>query len=1152
MPVTIDLEYLIDFLNELRAAGFDVSTQRYIAAQDLLIALAANGNLPEDPRSLRTLLAPIVCSSPREQENFYRYFDRWIKRNPQVAKPAQTDAELNAATENSIKPQWTDLFPKPALVAGSVVLLVVLISGIMYVVSTRTLTLTGSVVDADNNNPLSGATISYSQKTVSSDGDGKFTLTYRKNQLPISINIENNGYETRKEDINANTQSPLEVRLLPLPTPDPSPTPTTPGPSAATSSVPTPVPIEVLSLPSTTVPATRDTWTSYGVMMLPLLLFGGWWIWTTTLNRALLQKLQRDTEPRLEQLVVKGGAGQLFQGPSFRRTIQELRRHRQRGASELDAQRTVSRTIQRGGLFTPAYGSRQTLPEYLVLIDRASFADQQARLDDEIVRRLVQDHVFVDSYHFQGDPRHCRQQGANSPYLSLQEIAALHPDHHLIIFSDGASFINPLTGEPERWLEMFSPWTSRALLTPESPAQWGDRERALAELDFIVLPATKEGLAALTELLGGGARVSLEADRRTRPYPSMLRDRAMRWLENHEPQPANLQRLCDQLKVFLGTKGYQWLSACAVYPMLYWDLTLYLGFKLFRDRGQIEDRLLSLVRLPWFRYGSIPDWLRLRLISDLSPQDEAAVRKALEELLLSVMQQPADGIRLDIAAEEKESIGLRERLKRRFTSWKFRRWLGQFVKDEAPESPLRDYVFLSFMSGRRPRKLTVSLPDSIRKFVFPEGQRALGLRPASLLAVAIAMSLTVFAVNKFTGKAGPPPEQKPIFYSQMSEEDQKQFVKDRAQEISARLGSGTTTISQESLKSIKQFVDGYDQRIDSNIAPDVPEIFGRVIPYAGTISAAFQENNMPPVLGLYLALVETEYGNPEQVSFGQTKNVSADLTSVATAAREAAQYEAGCAKGLLGSNAGRMPYVILCHFAASSRVGFDATGDDPTAWERFDRLEISENSVLITDPSTSSDLRNSVQNVFRFYAAAIVGENPQRFRMKMEPLSSYGSTTATPNTSEQILNLIAEFKGDNRRQASDRLVAMYPQNKTAVVEGLINAILDSGPDTYRVNLYIARTLGKISPNWEGTYDQFQKLSALSETPNYEDKTFRDWVVQALSRYVSNAAIDQPSPKLSPSPSPSPRRPRPRRAPTKPLETSKQSPAVAQVLEKLLN
>ena len=118
--------------------------------------------------------------------------------------------------------------------------------------------------------------------------------------------------------------------------------------------------------------------------------------------------------------------------------------------------------------------------------------------------------------------------GAFFGYAIAQEIAALHPDHHLIIFSDGASFINPLTGEPERWLEMFSPWTSRALLTPESPAQWGDRERALAELDFIVLPATKEGLAALTELIGGGARVSLEADCRTRSYPSMLCDRAIR------------------------------------------------------------------------------------------------------------------------------------------------------------------------------------------------------------------------------------------------------------------------------------------------------------------------------------------------------------------------------------------------------------------------------------------------------------------------------------------------------------------------------------------------------------------------------------------------------------------------------------------------
>src|SRR5262249_16488065 len=156
-------------------------------------------------------------------------------------------------------------------------------------------------------------------------------------------------------------------------------------------------------------------------------------------------------------------------------------------------------------------------------------------------------------------------------------------------------------------------------------------------------------------------------------------------------QSERVQRLCDQLRVFLGTRGYRWLSACAIYPMLHWDLTLYLGFKLFKDRTQIEERLLSLLRLPWFRYGSIPDWLRLRLISDLSASDEAKVGKALEELFLTVMQQPIDGIRLDIAPEETKQTSFVEKWRKRFTSWKFQRFFWHFVKQEPPESPLRDY-----------------------------------------------------------------------------------------------------------------------------------------------------------------------------------------------------------------------------------------------------------------------------------------------------------------------------------------------------------------------------------------------------------------------------------------------------------------------------
>src|SRR5258708_8848285 len=87
-PANLDLQNLVDLIDELRAAGYDISTQQYIAAQNLLIALAARNELPRDLRSLRTWLAPVICSSPREQENFYRYFDRWVTRHPELTTRA--------------------------------------------------------------------------------------------------------------------------------------------------------------------------------------------------------------------------------------------------------------------------------------------------------------------------------------------------------------------------------------------------------------------------------------------------------------------------------------------------------------------------------------------------------------------------------------------------------------------------------------------------------------------------------------------------------------------------------------------------------------------------------------------------------------------------------------------------------------------------------------------------------------------------------------------------------------------------------------------------------------------------------------------------------------------------------------------------------
>src|SRR2546423_3683309 len=113
-----------------------------------------------------------------------------------------------------------------------------------------------------------------------------------------------------------------------------------------------------------------------------------------------LKKWRAKHKPRLEQLVVKGATEQLARIFPLRRMAQELRRYRQHDAYDLDVKRTIEGTIQQG-LFTPAYASRKSLTEYLVLIDRASFEDQQARLFNELTERLSRNNVFIERYFFQ-------------------------------------------------------------------------------------------------------------------------------------------------------------------------------------------------------------------------------------------------------------------------------------------------------------------------------------------------------------------------------------------------------------------------------------------------------------------------------------------------------------------------------------------------------------------------------------------------------------------------------------------------------------------------------------------------------------------------------------------------------------------------------
>ena len=71
-----EINRLYDFLDGLQASGYTIDTRQYLALSDLLMLLIAHGD-PLGKLPLKTLIAPLICSSPAEQQDFYQRFDQW-------------------------------------------------------------------------------------------------------------------------------------------------------------------------------------------------------------------------------------------------------------------------------------------------------------------------------------------------------------------------------------------------------------------------------------------------------------------------------------------------------------------------------------------------------------------------------------------------------------------------------------------------------------------------------------------------------------------------------------------------------------------------------------------------------------------------------------------------------------------------------------------------------------------------------------------------------------------------------------------------------------------------------------------------------------------------------------------------------------------
>lgn len=259
-------------------------------------------------------------------------------------------------------------------------------------------------------------------------------------------------------------------------------------------------------------------------------------------------------------------------------------------------------------------------------------------------------------------------------------------------------------------------------------------------------------------------------------------------------------------------------------------------------------------------------------------------------------------------------------------------------------------------------------------------------------------------------------------YQNMSDDEKNKYIQIKAEKIARIIGNQAgEPIPPEAVKRIRTDLEGYARRL--NKAPvdncsmggwqksDMNSILKRASKNAPVIIPAFFKDGMDPSVGLYLAMIESEHCLCLNSNTGP---VGIFQFTTATAKNYFPNNGAGVVKGASAANPD-----IRCDLAPSAEgsanymkfltgwfgtgpqsillaIGSYNSGEGAGAQNLREALKANSNQdrsfwtlVANADKLPTQFQRENVKYVPKFFAAAIIGENPQDFGVNMLPLSSY-------------------------------------------------------------------------------------------------------------------------------------------------------------------
>lgn len=251
-------------------------------------------------------------------------------------------------------------------------------------------------------------------------------------------------------------------------------------------------------------------------------------------------------------------------------------------------------------------------------------------------------------------------------------------------------------------------------------------------------------------------------------------------------------------------------------------------------------------------------------------------------------------------------------------------------------------------------------------------------------------------------------------YLDMSEAERRQYLSDRSMKIAQIIGNRSTEeIPPAALDKIKSFTDAYAKRI--NVKPlggcrfgdNLEVTYERASKNAPFIVRAFNEKGIDPRIGLYLAMIESEHcvclqsptGPLGMFQFTKSTGENHGLKTKPGAsptnpdercepepsARAAASYMKSLT-GRYGTGPASVPLAIGSYNSGEGGLSSNLTKalESNSGLPRDFWTLISKGDIL-----SQQFKSENFKYVPKFFAAAIVGENPSDFGMKLQPISTY-------------------------------------------------------------------------------------------------------------------------------------------------------------------